>query len=459
MGLLTIYADYVDKTTKLCTSYLKQILPQISPNDWWQTRVIDKLDDEQKKHAGSTIESLDLAKLLTVFTSNIKEIDNIKNIDPLTKEAVFGMKIFRRHFAHLSNERPSPEDICRDFDNLWRFMKLIGADEKIIQEIKDLNKQGFACDYYDIELDRILNLLRTKTQSKKKQDKKPETDTQQGAGKQSDSKVNDNKKEKKEPLKYKISFNYKPIGPFPLEEILRKIQFHEVTREWYICPPSHPEKSQWPKIDAIGNQEINKALAEAEKKFKTTNKKPDNQHPKKEETGKTKSENYKVGGFGPAGGIIIYDKGRYSKGWRYLEVAPQEAEFAAKWGEKKTYISNDSNDRNYSKLVGSGMNNTHIIMEKLKKNNQLNNDFAANRCVNLNFNGFNDWFLPSYDELKLMYNKLKDKGLGGFRNSIYWSSTEVSSKNALTVNFIMGRGSNNGRSKNNSYSIRPLRMF
>jgi len=344
------------------------------------------------------------------------------------------MKIFRRHFAHLSNERLSPEDICRDFDNLWRFMKLIGADEKIIQEIKDLNKQGLACDYYDIELERILNLLRTKTQSKK------------------------------EPLKYKISFNYKPIGPFPLEEILRKIQSHEVTREWYICPPNHPEKSQWPKIDAIGNQEINKALAEAEKKFKTTNKKPDNQHPKKEETKTTTQQNqtkpppqaqndaqtYKIGDKGPAGGIVFYEKRNNSGGWRYMEAAPLDLQ-PTTWG-CLFYKSVKTEAR-----IGSGKQNTELIVEAF---NQLNkNGSVAQLCKEYTLNGYDDWFLPSKDELNQLYVNLEKNNLGDFENDCsYWSSTIVVC-NSYPGAQKFSNGCQTDQWAKNELLVRPVRYF
>ena len=40
---------------------------------------------------------------------------------------------------------------------------------------------------------------------------------------------------------------------------------------------------------------------------------------------------YKVGDTGPAGGIVFYDKGNNSGGWRYLEAAPEDSE-KGNWG-------------------------------------------------------------------------------------------------------------------------------
>lgn len=37
-------------------------------------------------------------------------------------------------------------------------------------------------------------------------------------------------------------------------------------------------------------------------------------------------------GTGPAGGLIFYDKGSYSDGWRYLEAAPYDQSSDLTWG-------------------------------------------------------------------------------------------------------------------------------
>ena len=49
---------------------------------------------------------------------------------------------------------------------------------------------------------------------------------------------------------------------------------------------------------------------------------------------------YRVGDTGPAGGIIFYDKGNNSGGWRYLEAAPYGAEFQAPWSVRLRGVLN-----------------------------------------------------------------------------------------------------------------------
>jgi TolB-like protein len=139
----------------------------------------------------------------------------------------------------------------------------------------------------------------------------------------------------------------------------------------------------------------------------------------------TTSKIYKVGDTGPAGGIIFYDRGFIANGWRYLEAAPATTEFTAEWGADQQDVHGTET------AVGSGKRNTQIIVERLKQYGE--NERAAQICDSMDINGFTDWFLPSIGELNLMYENLKQKGLGGFKTrydfqdltSFYWSSSQI----------------------------------
>jgi len=68
-------------------------------------------------------------------------------------------------------------------------------------------------------------------------------------------------------------------------------------------------------------------------------------------------------------------------------------------------------------------------------------------------NGYDDWFLPSKDELNLLY--LQKGVVGGF--AYYWSSTEYGSYAAWYQYF--GDGSQNGNSKFITLRVRADRAF
>jgi hypothetical protein len=95
---------------------------------------------------------------------------------------------------------------------------------------------------------------------------------------------------------------------------------------------------------------------------------------------------YKVGDFGPAGGIVFYDKGTFSNGWRYLEAAPVETEVTAQWGAYGKDVAGTGT------AVGSGKRNTQLIVDQLRALGE--NGMAAQLCASLDFDGYKDWFLP-----------------------------------------------------------------
>jgi TolB-like protein len=163
----------------------------------------------------------------------------------------------------------------------------------------------------------------------------------------------------------------------------------------------------------------------------------------------TSGRTYNIGDIGPAGGIIFYDKGVFSNGWRYLEAAPAGAEFTAEWGAYEKDVANTMT------AVGFGKQNTQIIVEYLNRIGERNR--AAQICAALDINGYKDWFLPSKDELDLMYKNLKQKRLGGFSNNWYWSSSQGSLSDAWYQNFNRGRQRDND--KDNTHTVRAVRAF
>lgn len=82
---------------------------------------------------------------------------------------------------------------------------------------------------------------------------------------------------------------------------------------------------------------------------------------------------------------------------------------------------------------------------------------AAYDCDNLNYGGYDDWFLPSKNELNLIYSNLASGGLGNFTGSTYWSSSESGALNTWIQNFSTGDASD--IIKSGSSSTRPIRNF
>ncbi len=134
---------------------------------------------------------------------------------------------------------------------------------------------------------------------------------------------------------------------------------------------------------------------------------------------------YALRDTGPAGGLIFYDKGSYTDGWRYLEAAPVSTEWTDKqWGAYGTLIGGTSNSMGYGKA------NTAIIVTWLNNNGE--SDRVAQVCDNLSYGGYSDWFLPSTDELNQIRLNLYFSGVGGFpANSYYWGSYEITTTHSL----------------------------
>ena len=156
---------------------------------------------------------------------------------------------------------------------------------------------------------------------------------------------------------------------------------------------------------------------------------------------------YTVGDTGPAGGLIFYDKGSYSDGWRYLEAAPSDQGTGIQW-YNGSYVTTGA----IGTAIGTGQANTTAIVTIQGAGN-----YAAQFCNDLTVGGYSDWFLPSKDELNLMYTNLKVAGVGGFADTNYWSSSEDYAGSEWAQNFSSGgQGYGNG---DYTFRVRAVRAF
>jgi|GEM_PF-3572261 len=163
---------------------------------------------------------------------------------------------------------------------------------------------------------------------------------------------------------------------------------------------------------------------------------------------KKKAGIYYFGDVGPAGGYIFYDKGYTSDGWRYLEAAPSDINQYSVWGDDGEYGTQTG--------IGTGKTNTAIIVSKASNSRKPN---AATLCNDYTYGGYDDWFLPSIDELNLMYNNLNNKGQGGFDYSNYWSSSEGTNSSSDAWEQRFSNGNQSYYSRGNGYRVRPVRAF
>lgn len=199
------------------------------------------------------------------------------------------------------------------------------------------------------------------------------------------------------------------------------------------------------------------------------------------------------------GCYVFYDKGSYSDGWRYLKAAPADLRvvdgvptvdktasgYTFVFGYYRTaddgsnlYV-NGTTTYNASDCtgtaIGTGKTNTQLLVNAMgaetyssSSGSSKTANYAAKMCDDLTYtvNGvtYDDWFLPSKDELNQMYVNLKQEGLGGFANSdyydYYWSSSEYYKKGpsyAWKQNFDDGYQYSNSRYS--PYRVRPVRAF
>ncbi len=105
--------------------------------------------------------------------------------------------------------------------------------------------------------------------------------------------------------------------------------------------------------------------------------------------------------------------------------------------------------------LGSGNANTNTIVTV-----QGNGTYAAKACYDLVLGGYSDWYLPSQDELHMMF--LNRNLIGGFDATYdvyYWTSSEYDSGMSFMETFFFSDGYRGFQAKHVPLKVRPVRSF
>jgi len=157
------------------------------------------------------------------------------------------------------------------------------------------------------------------------------------------------------------------------------------------------------------------------------------------------------------GGYIAYilqpgDSGYDANVQHGLVVTTTDVSGTALWGCEGTLLAGANGT-----AIGTGNQNTIDIV-----NECLTAGIAAKLCSDLSQNGYNDWYLPSIDELEKVWDY--KNSFGGFAEGNYWSSTQV---NNTQANYIFFNGGSTPQhipliettTKSDSIRVRAIRSY
>ncbi|MCH6233401.1 hypothetical protein [Cognataquiflexum rubidum] len=165
------------------------------------------------------------------------------------------------------------------------------------------------------------------------------------------------------------------------------------------------------------------------------------------------------------GGVVghIFEPGQegYVEGKRTgIIIAPVEEVFESQWGCQGSAVGGTST------AVGTGRKNTELVLafhdalpnyytNPTQCHPANNGTVAARLTLDFNLGGFNDWFMPSLEEMNYLYDN-RDK-IGGFSDVEYWSSCESNANNACVMSFITGEQLS--KPKSELRRVRVIRFF
>ena len=162
-----------------------------------------------------------------------------------------------------------------------------------------------------------------------------------------------------------------------------------------------------------------------------------------------------VGDEGPAGGVVIFVDNDRDHDFDYIEVAPVDLGTGSTeyyWGLNVAVSGTGTG-------IGTGATNTTRIISVQEEETNTPTNYAAKAAEAFSYGGFENWHLPSKDELNLVHELRAS--IDGLRpNQYYWTSSDVDSNVTWVwsqiVNSDTGRQANAG--SNGKTASRPVRV-
>lgn len=157
---------------------------------------------------------------------------------------------------------------------------------------------------------------------------------------------------------------------------------------------------------------------------------------------------FTIGDYGPAGGVVFQTDGTNG-----LEAAPNDQDdgSGAEWGCYRI-------DTGATSLTDGAQNTADMLAAACKPGispGSTSNPLAVDLVTAYSLNGYDDWYLPSQDELNALH--AQKATVGGFASSYYWSSSEYRDHDAWGQSFVNGYQGN--VNKYGMIRVRSVRAF
>ena len=153
-------------------------------------------------------------------------------------------------------------------------------------------------------------------------------------------------------------------------------------------------------------------------------------------------ENCQVGERGPMGGVIFYDAGSQQWWGRYLEAEIGSTVSTGPWGGASSIYGSSNVQALQRRSMGIGMGRENTALMRAAGSPLANDMFPAG----------SDWYLPSKDELDLLYNY---RVLNLARPDTMWNSLPMWSSSESSAGFAWYQLFQDGTQFTDDQGIRP----